>query len=77
MNLAVRVWTDHARRMPCLECELPYLLEVSRPPDPELVDLIEQAFLEGQINSHLADLAYLWLVSKKMQLKSCAKAELH
>ncbi len=63
--------------MPCLKCELPYLLEVSRPPDPELVDLIEQAFLEGQIDSQKADLAYLWLVSKKMQLKSCAKAGLH
>ncbi len=31
------------------------------PPDPELVDLIEQAFLEGQINSQRADLTYLWL----------------
>ena len=77
MNLAVWAWTDHAHRMPCLKCDLPDLLEASRPPDPELVDLIEQAFLEVQINSHLADLAYLWLVSKKMQLKSCAKAELH
>ncbi len=77
MKLAVRVWTDHAYRMPCLKCELPDLLEVSRPPDSELVDLIEQVFLEAQINSHLADLAYLWLVSKKMHLSSCAKAELH
>ena len=47
--------------MQCLKCELPYLLEVSRPPDPELVDLIEQAFLEGQIDSQKAELAYLWL----------------
>jgi len=49
--------------MLCLKCELPYLLEVSRPPDPEMVDLIEQAFLEGQIDSQKADLAYthLWL----------------
>ncbi len=77
MNLAVRVWTDHAHKIPCLECELPYLLEVSRPPDPELVDLIEQVFIEGQFDSRKADLAYLWLVSKKMQLKSCAKAGLH
>jgi hypothetical protein len=49
--------------MSCLECELPYLLEVSRPPDPELVDLIEQAFIEGQIDSHEADLAYMWLIA--------------
>ncbi len=47
--------------MPCLNCELPDLLEVSRPPDPALVDLIEQAFLEGQIDSQKAELAYLCL----------------
>ncbi len=62
MNLAVRVWTDHAYKMPCLKCELPYLLEVSRPPDPELVNLIEQAVLEGQIDSQKAELAYLCLL---------------
>ena len=48
--------------MLCLNCELPYLLEVSRPPDPELMDLIEQAFIEGQINSERADLAYLCIL---------------
>ena len=37
------------------------LLEQTRPPDSELVDLIEQAFLEGQIDGLKADLAYLWL----------------
>jgi hypothetical protein len=26
-----------------------------------MVDLVEQAFLEGQIDSQEADLAYLWL----------------
>ncbi len=62
MKLAVRVWTNHAYRMPCLKCDLPYLLEASRPPDPELVDLIEQAFLEGQIGSQKAELAYLCLL---------------
>ncbi len=61
MNLAVRVLTDHAYRTPCLKCELPYLLEASRPPDPELVDLIEQAYLEGQIDSKRAELAYTYL----------------
>ena len=61
MKLAVRVRTDHAYRMLCLKCELPHLLEASRPPDPELVDLIEQAFLEGQIDSQKADLAYTYL----------------
>ncbi len=48
--------------MLCLQCDLPDLLEASRPPDPELVDLIEQAFLEGQIDSRKAELAYLWLL---------------
>ena len=28
------------------------------PPDPELVDLIERAFLDGQIDSEVAELAY-------------------
>ena len=31
------------------------------PPDEEMVDLIEWAFLEGQIDGVKADLAYLWL----------------
>ena len=47
--------------MLCLQCDLAELLEASRPPDAELVDLIEQAFLEGQIDSRKAELAYLWL----------------
>ncbi len=47
--------------MPCLNCELPYLLEASRPPDPELVDLIEQAFIAGDIDGETQELAYLWL----------------
>ncbi len=49
--------------MSCLKCELPDLLEASRPTDPELVDLIEQAFIEGQIDSQKADLTYLWLMA--------------
>jgi len=39
--------------------DLSELLEQSRPPDSEAVDLIEQAFLEGQIDGIRADLAYL------------------
>ena len=31
------------------------------PPDDDLVDLIEWAFLDGQIDGLKADLAYLWL----------------
>jgi hypothetical protein len=49
--------------MPCRQCELPNLLEESMPPDPELVDLIERAFIDGQIDSQVADLAYLLLAT--------------
>ena len=31
------------------------------PPDPDMVDMIEQAFLEGQIDSRMADMAYEYL----------------
>jgi hypothetical protein len=41
------------------------LLEASRPPDEDLVDLIEEAFLEGQIDGLSADLAYSWLLVKR------------
>ena len=59
--------------MPCLHCELPNLLEATRPPDPELVDLIEQAFLESQIDSQKTDLAYMWLLSRNNDLRSVAQ----
>ncbi len=48
--------------MDCPHCGLSELLEQTRPPDPELVDLIEQAFIEGQIDSQEAELAYLCLL---------------
>ena len=47
-----------------MSCDLSELLERTRPPDPELVDLIEQAFIEGQIDGLRADLAYVWLRAK-------------
>ncbi len=56
---AITPWLHHALCMPCLHCELANLLEASRPPDPELADLIEQPFLEGQIDSQKDDLTYL------------------
>ena len=31
------------------------------PPDQDLVDLIEQAFFEGQIDGQKTDLAFWWL----------------
>ena len=46
--------------MSCLHCELPNLLQESMPPDRELVDLIEQAYLAGQIDGQKAELANLW-----------------
>jgi len=41
------------------------LLEQTRPPDSELVDLIEQAFLEGQNDGQKVDLAYSWLQANR------------
>ena len=51
MTTAFRDWTE--------------LLQASSPPDPELVDLIEWAFLEGQIDGSRADLACSWLLVKR------------
>ncbi len=62
--------SGHAQRMSCLHCDLSELLQQTRPPDPELVDLIEQAFLEGQkIDGLRADLAYLCLVAENKDLR--------
>ncbi len=47
--------------MSCIHCDLSEILEQTRPPDPELVDLIEQAFIEEQIDSKRAGLDYLSL----------------
>ena len=47
--------------MSCLHCDLSELLEQTRLPDLQLVDLIEQAFLEVQIDGLRTDLAYLWV----------------
>ena len=37
------------------------LLRATMPPDEDMADLIERAFLEGQIDGSSEDLAYLWL----------------
>ncbi len=63
--------------MPCLHCELPNLLEASLPPDPELVGLIEQAFIEGQIDSKIADLAHMILMSEMRSFQAAAMDESH
>ena len=39
-------------------------LELLCPPDKEMVELVEWAFLEGQIDSEKAELAYFWLSAK-------------
>jgi len=43
------------------------LFRATVPPDEALVDLIEWAFLEGQIDGLKADLAYLWLRRRSSQ----------
>ena len=51
--------------MSCLHCDLSEILELTRPPDPELIGLIERAYLAGQIDSQKADLAFFWLEANK------------
>jgi hypothetical protein len=41
------------------------LLRVAMPPDEDMVDLIERAFLEAQIGGLSADLAYIWLTHQQ------------
>ena len=53
--------------MPCVQCELPDLLLESMSPDQDLVDLIEQAFLEGQIDGPQVDLVHLLLMVHAVQ----------
>lgn len=52
---------SHASQMECLHCELPDLLERRQLPDEEMLDLIEQAFLEGQIDGEEMNRACLLL----------------
>ena len=42
-----------------MSCDLSATLEPTRRPDPELVDLIEQAYPEAQIDGQKADFAFL------------------
>ncbi len=44
------------------EIYIEVLLEQVAPPDPELVDLLEKAFLEEQIDGQAMELAYLWVL---------------
>jgi len=50
--------------------DLSELLEQTRPPDPELADLIEWTFLEGQIDGREAELAYEWLEAKNGRISA-------
>ena len=61
---------SHTRQMSCIECDLTEILEESRLPDPEMIDLIEKAFLEGQIDGLDADSAYSWLSAKMAQFRT-------
>ncbi len=54
----------HSHCMTCLQCDIAELLLDSMPPDGEFVDLIEQAFLDSQIDSQAAELTYLWIQAK-------------
>ncbi len=60
--------------MLCLRCDLSQILEQTRPPDAELVDLMEQAYLEAQIDGLQADLAYFFLCLE-MANKRCMNVQ--
>ena len=45
------------------------LLLASMPPDEELVDLIEQAFVEGQTDGETQVLAFAWLERNQERLQ--------
>lgn len=62
----------HGQAMGRLHCALPGLVEASMPPDPELVDLIEWAFVDGQIDTKTAALAYAWLVANRFDFAQIA-----
>ena len=38
-------------------------------PDDDMAELIEAAFLEGQIDGSRADLAYLWLMQNRTEVR--------
>ncbi len=63
--------------MSCLHCDLSERLEQTRPPDPEMVDLIEQAFIDGQINRQKVDLAYLFLMFERRSFQAVTMAKTH
>ncbi len=59
------------------DCELPKRREQTRQPDPHWVNLIEQAFLDGQIDSDNASLAYLFLAYQEQLFQVIAAEKSH
>ena len=51
-----------------LYCNLPDLLEATMPPDPELAELIEPAYLDCPIDGQTGDLAYAWKMANRPEL---------
>ncbi len=60
-----------------IERELAELREQTRQPDPHWVNLIEQAFLDGQIDSDNAALAYLFLAYQEQLFQVIAADKSH
>ena len=57
----------NGRLMPTLEHAISELLEQSIPPDEDMVDLIQRAFLQGQIDGLSADLAHILIPRRVSQ----------
>ena len=60
---AVRVTAHACRMLP--DHYLPDLLQDGLSPDQDLLDLIEQSYLEGQIDGETLTLAFAWLAQNR------------
>ena len=54
--------------MTCLDHAFSDLLKASIPPDEEMVDLIETAFLKVRVDGVKPDQAYFWLMQSNADL---------
>ena len=66
---------DLAASWSCRHAEgMEELLRAAMPPDEDMVDLIEQAFLEGQIDGLKVDLAHSWLALQRQSEPSPSRS---
>jgi hypothetical protein len=54
--------------MRCFACEIDDLADVCVRPDEDMLDLIEQAFLDARIDGETLSLAFAWVESNDIQI---------